>query len=144
MGTSHGRAMIKTTCFHTLMMSCFCVAFSVLLYASPAFLTTYMLTPIFFCCAQVVAITIFFLLSVAYYAFFAPFLGKDIYEYAAIGVYSFFVSTILLFLLALLVPLESTTFVIAIVLLLDLMFRPLLFSYSTSDARPLILPILVL
>ncbi|XP_057502621.1 protein S-acyltransferase 21-like isoform X1 [Actinidia eriantha] len=38
---------------------------------------------------QVVAITIFFLLSVAFYAFFAPFLGKDIYEYVAIGVYSF-------------------------------------------------------
>ncbi|KAF4362877.1 hypothetical protein G4B88_014214 [Cannabis sativa] len=38
---------------------------------------------------QVVAITVFFLLSVAYYAFFAPFLGNYIYQYAAIGVYSF-------------------------------------------------------
>ncbi|CAI9115195.1 OLC1v1016034C1 [Oldenlandia corymbosa var. corymbosa] len=38
---------------------------------------------------QVVAITVFFLLSVAFYAFFAPFLGKDIYEYIAIGIYSF-------------------------------------------------------
>ncbi|XP_052203736.1 protein S-acyltransferase 21 [Diospyros lotus] len=38
---------------------------------------------------QVVAITVFLLLSVAFYAFFAPFLGKDIYEYIAIGVYSF-------------------------------------------------------
>ncbi|XP_033510257.1 protein S-acyltransferase 21-like [Nicotiana tomentosiformis] len=38
---------------------------------------------------QVVAITVFFLLSVAFYACFAPFLGKDIYEYIAIGVYSF-------------------------------------------------------
>ncbi|KAJ1427418.1 Palmitoyltransferase, DHHC domain [Sesbania bispinosa] len=37
---------------------------------------------------QVVAITVFFLLSIAYYAFFAPFLGKDIYEYVAFGVYS--------------------------------------------------------
>lgn len=38
---------------------------------------------------QVVAITVFFLLSVAFYAFFAPFLGKeDIYEYVALGVYS--------------------------------------------------------
>ncbi|XP_030535518.1 protein S-acyltransferase 21 [Rhodamnia argentea] len=37
---------------------------------------------------QVVAITLFFLLSVAFYAFFAPFLGKDIYEYVALGVYS--------------------------------------------------------
>lgn len=37
---------------------------------------------------QVVAITVFFLLVVAYYAFFAPFLGKDLYEYVAIGVYS--------------------------------------------------------
>ncbi|PIA46644.1 hypothetical protein AQUCO_01500291v1 [Aquilegia coerulea] len=38
---------------------------------------------------QVVAITVFFVLSVAFYAFFAPFLGKDIYEYVAMGVYSF-------------------------------------------------------
>ncbi|KAF8405576.1 hypothetical protein HHK36_010483 [Tetracentron sinense] len=38
---------------------------------------------------QVVAITVFFLLAIAFYAFFAPFLGKDIYEYVAIGVYSF-------------------------------------------------------
>ncbi|XP_050378120.1 protein S-acyltransferase 21 [Argentina anserina] len=37
---------------------------------------------------QVVAITVFFLLTVAYYAFFAPFLGNEIYEYVAIGVYS--------------------------------------------------------
>ncbi|KAL1344056.1 hypothetical protein AAHE18_08G020600 [Arachis hypogaea] len=37
---------------------------------------------------QVVAITVFFLLSIAFYAFFAPFLGKDIYEYVAFGVYS--------------------------------------------------------
>ncbi|KAL1547105.1 protein S-acyltransferase [Salvia divinorum] len=38
---------------------------------------------------QVVAITVFFLLSVTFYAFFAPFLGKEIYEYIAIGIYSF-------------------------------------------------------
>lgn len=38
---------------------------------------------------QVVAITVFFLLSVAFFAFFAPFLGKDIYEYLATGIYSF-------------------------------------------------------
>ncbi|KAK9073646.1 hypothetical protein SSX86_006240 [Deinandra increscens subsp. villosa] len=38
---------------------------------------------------QVVAITVFFLLSVAFYAFFSPFLGKEIYEHIAIGVYSF-------------------------------------------------------
>ncbi|KAH6810087.1 DHHC-type zinc finger family protein [Perilla frutescens var. frutescens] len=31
----------------------------------------------------------FFLLSIAFYAFFSPFLGKDIYEYIALGVYSF-------------------------------------------------------
>lgn len=43
--------------------------------------------------AQIVAITVFFLLSVAYYAFFAPFLGKDIYEYVAVGVYSVLVSS---------------------------------------------------
>ncbi|KAK1431288.1 hypothetical protein QVD17_07744 [Tagetes erecta] len=38
---------------------------------------------------QVVAITVYFLLSVAFYTFFSPFLGKDIYEHVAIGVYSF-------------------------------------------------------
>ncbi|XP_043710964.1 protein S-acyltransferase 21-like [Telopea speciosissima] len=43
---------------------------------------------------QVVAITVFFLLSVAYYSFFAPFLGRDIYEYVAIGVYSFLVISV--------------------------------------------------
>ena len=47
---------------------------------------------------QVVAITVFFLLSIAYYAFFAPFLGKDIFEYVAIGVYSLLVSSTLIFL----------------------------------------------
>lgn len=47
----------------------------------------------FCCCAQVVAITVFFLLTVAYYAFFAPFLGNKLYEYIAIGVYSFLVRT---------------------------------------------------
>lgn len=40
---------------------------------------------------QVVAITVFSLLSVAFFAFFAPFLGNDIYEYVAMGVYSFLV-----------------------------------------------------
>lgn len=42
---------------------------------------------------QVVAITVFFLLTIAYYAFFAPFLGKILYEYIAVGVYSFLVTT---------------------------------------------------
>ncbi|CAO2207560.1 unnamed protein product [Urochloa humidicola] len=37
---------------------------------------------------QVVAITVFFLLVVAFYAFFAPFLGKKILEYVAIGTYT--------------------------------------------------------
>ncbi|KAI4339968.1 hypothetical protein MLD38_024850 [Melastoma candidum] len=37
---------------------------------------------------QVVAITVFFLLCVAFYAFLAPFLWKDLYEYIALGVYS--------------------------------------------------------
>ncbi|EOY15333.1 hypothetical protein QUC31_000481 [Theobroma cacao] len=45
---------------------------------------------------QVVAITVFFLLSVAYYAFFAPFLGKDIYEYVAISVYSVLALSVLI------------------------------------------------
>nr|GMD08464.1 protein S-acyltransferase 21 [Ipomoea batatas] len=44
---------------------------------------------------QVVAITVYFLLSVAFYAFFAAFLGKDIYEYIAIGVYSFLAFSVL-------------------------------------------------
>ncbi|XP_009408261.2 probable protein S-acyltransferase 19 isoform X2 [Musa acuminata AAA Group] len=37
---------------------------------------------------QVVAITVFFLLVVAFYAFFAPFLGKHIFEYVAIAIYT--------------------------------------------------------
>ncbi|KAG6509723.1 hypothetical protein ZIOFF_027728 [Zingiber officinale] len=37
---------------------------------------------------QVIAITVFFLLVVAFYAFFAPFLGKEILEYASIIVYT--------------------------------------------------------
>ncbi|KAI3988650.1 hypothetical protein MKX01_027014 [Papaver californicum] len=37
---------------------------------------------------QVVAITVFFLLVVAFYAFFAPFLGGRILEYAAIATYT--------------------------------------------------------
>ncbi|KAM0950806.1 putative protein S-acyltransferase [Dioscorea sansibarensis] len=37
---------------------------------------------------QVVAITVFFLLVIAFYAFFAPFLGKTIFEYAAISAYT--------------------------------------------------------
>jgi palmitoyltransferase len=44
---------------------------------------------------QVVAITVFFLLTVAYYAFFAPFLGNKLYEYIAIGVYSFLAFSVL-------------------------------------------------
>uniref|UniRef100_A0A0D9XGU4 S-acyltransferase n=1 Tax=Leersia perrieri TaxID=77586 RepID=A0A0D9XGU4_9ORYZ len=37
---------------------------------------------------QIVAIVVFFLLVVAFYAFFAPFLGKQVLEYVAIGVYT--------------------------------------------------------
>ncbi|KAH7679107.1 palmitoyltransferase protein [Dioscorea alata] len=37
---------------------------------------------------QVVAITVFFLLVIAFYAFFAPFLSKQIFEYIAIAVYT--------------------------------------------------------
>ncbi|WOL17706.1 putative protein S-acyltransferase 19 isoform X1 [Canna indica] len=37
---------------------------------------------------QVIAITVFFLLVVAYYAFFAPFMGKDFLEYAFVAVYT--------------------------------------------------------
>ncbi|XXG39217.1 hypothetical protein AAC387_Pa01g0235 [Persea americana] len=37
---------------------------------------------------QVVAITVFFLLVIAFYSFFAPFLGKELYEYVAIAIYS--------------------------------------------------------
>ncbi|KAG1365123.1 protein S-acyltransferase 21 [Cocos nucifera] len=38
--------------------------------------------------AYVIAITVFFLLVVAFYAFFAPFLGKQIFEYASIAIYT--------------------------------------------------------
>ena len=41
---------------------------------------------------QVVAIAVFFILSIAFYVFFAPFLGRSLYEYVAVGVYSFLVS----------------------------------------------------
>ncbi|ESQ51962.1 hypothetical protein EUTSA_v10016452mg [Eutrema salsugineum] len=44
---------------------------------------------------QVVAITVYFLLTIAYYAFFAPFLGKKLYEYIAMGVYSFLAFSVL-------------------------------------------------
>ncbi|XP_008798218.2 probable protein S-acyltransferase 19 isoform X1 [Phoenix dactylifera] len=37
---------------------------------------------------MVIALTVFFLLVVAFYAFFAPFLGKQIFEYASIAVYT--------------------------------------------------------
>ena len=37
---------------------------------------------------QIVAITVFFLLVVAFYAFFAPFLGTQVLEYVAIGIYT--------------------------------------------------------
>ncbi|KAM3277704.1 hypothetical protein ACQJBY_045546 [Aegilops geniculata] len=37
---------------------------------------------------QIVAITVFFLLVVAFYAFFAPFLGTLVLEYVAIGIYT--------------------------------------------------------
>ncbi|XP_068646867.1 probable protein S-acyltransferase 19 [Aristolochia californica] len=37
---------------------------------------------------QVVAITVFLLLSVAFYAFFAPFLGRNLFEYVAVAVYT--------------------------------------------------------
>ncbi|KAL5201872.1 hypothetical protein ABZP36_036226 [Zizania latifolia] len=37
---------------------------------------------------QIVAIVVFFLLVVAFYAFFAPFLGNQVLEYVAIGVYT--------------------------------------------------------
>ncbi|KAM7260049.1 hypothetical protein ACFE04_015790 [Oxalis oulophora] len=43
---------------------------------------------------QVVAITVFCFLSLAYYAFFAPFLWNAIYQYVAIGVYSFLALTV--------------------------------------------------
>ncbi|KAL6549172.1 hypothetical protein OROHE_009017 [Orobanche hederae] len=45
---------------------------------------------------QVVAITVFCLLSVAFYAFFAPFLGKHVYEYLATGIYSFLAFSVLI------------------------------------------------
>ncbi|KAI3797149.1 hypothetical protein L1987_32402 [Smallanthus sonchifolius] len=44
---------------------------------------------------QVVAITVFFFLSVAFYTFFSPSLGKEIYQHVAIGVYSFLALSVL-------------------------------------------------
>ncbi|CAM0903174.1 unnamed protein product [Alopecurus aequalis] len=45
---------------------------------------------------QVVAITVFFLLCIAFYAFLSPFLGKDLYQYIAVGVYSFLALSVLI------------------------------------------------
>ncbi|WVZ86879.1 hypothetical protein U9M48_033597 [Paspalum notatum var. saurae] len=44
---------------------------------------------------QVVAITVYFLLCIAFYAFFSPFLGKNLYQYIAVGVYSFLALSVL-------------------------------------------------
>jgi hypothetical protein len=41
---------------------------------------------------QIVAITVFFLLVIAFYAFFAPFLGKQVLGYVVIGIYTAVVS----------------------------------------------------
>lgn len=50
------------------------------------------LTLLVLCCDQIVAITVFFLLTIAYYAFFAPFVSKEVvFEYVAIGGYTFLV-----------------------------------------------------
>ncbi|KAL5213718.1 hypothetical protein ABZP36_002870 [Zizania latifolia] len=45
---------------------------------------------------QVVAITVFFLLCIEFYAFFSPFLGKDLYQFIAIGLYSFLALSVLI------------------------------------------------
>ncbi|CAN6240638.1 unnamed protein product [Urochloa humidicola] len=45
---------------------------------------------------QVVAITVYFLLCIAFYAFFSPFLGKDLYQYIAVGIYSFLALSVLI------------------------------------------------
>lgn len=57
------------------------------------FLLTYsrcesLTVPLIYVSSQVVAITVFCLLVVAFYAFFAPFLGGRIWEYVLMGVYS--------------------------------------------------------
>lgn len=88
---------------------------------------------------QVVAITVFFLLSVAYYAFLAPFIGKDIYEYIALGVYSVLVSTILE------LSFSLHTFVIDIFACISFLghhFRHSRYSFFMFDAQLLILLIL--
>lgn len=38
--------------------------------------------------SQVIATTVYFILVVAFYAFFAPFLRYDVIEYIMMGVYS--------------------------------------------------------
>lgn len=42
----------------------------------------------FLCIKKVIAITVFCLLAVAYYAFFAPFVGGRIWEFILLGLYS--------------------------------------------------------
>lgn len=99
---------------------------------------------LFHVAVQVVAITVFCLLSVAFYAFFAPFLGKDIFEYIAIGVYSFLVSAIGIKLLAIFVvnTLFMFHFLVTSCHLLTLAFRLCVCSHSMLDAQQLILLIL--
>ncbi|ONM14616.1 Protein S-acyltransferase 21 [Zea mays] len=45
---------------------------------------------------QVVAITVYSVLCIAFYAFFSPFLGKDLYQYIAVGIYSFLALSVLI------------------------------------------------
>lgn len=81
-----------------------------------------MLRPTFYG-GQVVAITVFFLLSVAYYAFFAPFLGTELYEYVAIGVYSVLVRTIKAYFFFFFSNKPSLVFPLSVILTFELEFQ---------------------
>ena len=71
-------------CIYFLLISCLCWQ-CVLSYQWES------MNNIFYIFFQVVAITVYFLLCIAFYAFFSPFLGKDVYQYIAVGVYSLLV-----------------------------------------------------
>uniref|UniRef100_A0ACD5UFP4 Uncharacterized protein n=1 Tax=Avena sativa TaxID=4498 RepID=A0ACD5UFP4_AVESA len=45
---------------------------------------------------QIAAITLYFMLCEIFYGFLSPFLGKDLYQYIAIGVYSFLALSVLI------------------------------------------------
>ena len=81
--------LIRENCGHPLAISLWCVV--IIFWLSKVLSEIDCIETDSVLLEQVVAITVFFLLAVAFYAFFAPFLGSDTLEYAAIAVYTLMV-----------------------------------------------------